>query len=831
MMTSSQVSRVLLAVLCIHQFGLTRGISIGVVSNSTKVERAVQAAIALVNDNPQDFPGVMIELKHQTVTDGTAFSVQQAEHRLIDVGVCVVLTIPFNTDIREISSQNRTKLVPRFRFPPAQPWPRVTDLYMAPLYGVWHQLILDLMTEYSWRSAVVLYDDSIGLQSLERFSDAVSLRGWLILMASLNTKSDLTLDIEETIDVIKKVRKYHIRTFILHCRLDVTKAVLELASDMLLLNGQSHWIITHPDIARDLHVLGRFVNDNVLFTALRLHRQTPKSGNDLEDDLVHDAILAAATGVRKVLSDGASVERTTWCRDGTLLNSIRQGTYPGRTGVVTFDDNGARSDVTIWVLEPVDGIMAEVGTWTKGVGFHRQASTPIHSLSFAFPRRPLRVAVFLNHPWVVLKKDFLNYVGVHQFQGLAVDTLKMAALRKNFTVDVYMNQTSSVAALRREAVKDRADIYLAAKPVRPSLLRHFDVSPSLAELGYAMYVKRPEQSHVGIQAFLRPFSYEVWAYIGISYMAISLLLSVVNAVNPYEWFCLAKRGEASPQEGGTYLPWNSLWNAYGAFAQQGAVTVPQSFAGRFISGAWWFFMTVIVASYTANLAAFLTGSANQPTISSLTSLANRDEMSYGWVGTYSINDFMRASTTEPYATMWKYTEEQNRTNLVSGVRRGLSRTVQGDKYAFITSTAVQHRRYEQLCHLQVVGQKFFTYGFALLFPKGSVYKDEISWEILYLRQEGYLEMLEKQWLTGSGEDICSDKRQTTEDTGVLGAESFMGLFMFLAAGVGIGMVIQLVEVSWFNARGNKRKHDVVRSVSMRVHLTEVLLSGKETTTL
>eukprot|EP00058_Branchiostoma_floridae_P002492 XP_002587980.1 hypothetical protein BRAFLDRAFT_88959 [Branchiostoma floridae] len=543
--------------------GRGQGVGMRVVSNSTKVERAVQAAIALVNDNPQDFPGVMIELKHQTVTDGTAFSVQQAEHRLIDVGVCVVLTIPFNTDIREISSQNRTKLVPRFRFPPAQPWPRVTDLYMAPLYGVWHQLILDLMTEYSWRSAVVLYDDSIGLQSLERFSDAVSLRGWLILMASLNTKSDLTLDIEETIDVIKKVRKYHIRTFILHCRLDVTKAVLELASDMLLLNGQSHWIITHPDIARDLHVLGRFVNDNVLFTALRLHRQTPKSGNDLEDDLVHDAILAAATGVRKVLSDGASVERTTWCRDGTLLNSIRQ-----------------------------------VGTWTKGVGFHRQASTPIHSLSFAFPRRPLRVAVFLNHPWVVLKKDFLNYVGVHQFQGLAVDTLKMAALRKNFTVDVYMNQTSSVAALRREAVKGRkyswwnflfcvyfswncqADIYLAAKPVRPSLLRHFDVSPSLAELGYAMYVKRPEQSHVGIQAFLRPFSYEVWAYIGISYMAISLLLSVVNAVNPYEWFCLAKRGEASPQEGGTYLPWNSLWNAYGAFAQQGAVTVPQSFAGR-----------------------------------------------------------------------------------------------------------------------------------------------------------------------------------------------------------------------------------------------------------
>ncbi|XP_019641579.1 PREDICTED: glutamate receptor ionotropic, kainate 2-like [Branchiostoma belcheri] len=194
---------------------------------------------------------------------------------------------------------------------------------------------------------------------------------------------------------------------------------------------------------------------------------------------------------------------------------------------------------------------------------------------------------------------------------------------------------------------------------------------------------------------------------------------------------------------------------------------------------------------------------------------------------------MRASTTEPYATMWKYTEEQNRTNLVSGNKKGLTKAVQDDKYAFITSTSVQHGHYEQLCNLQMVGQKFFTYGFGILFPKGSVYKDEISWEILFLRQEGYLEMLEKQWLMGShnDEDICSDTRKTVEDMGVLGAESFVGLFLFLAGGIAVGMVVQLVEVSWYHARGNKRKHDVVRSVSMRVHLTEILLSGNETTWL
>ncbi|XP_019641533.1 PREDICTED: glutamate receptor ionotropic, kainate 3-like [Branchiostoma belcheri] len=581
------------------------------VSNSTKLERATEAAVAQVNSDLQDLsPGLTVEVKHQLVTDGNVFSFHQAEQRLVDDGACAVLVIPPNSDTRETSSQNRTKLVPRFHLTAAPHWPLAADLYIAPLYRVLHDVILDLMTTYSWRSAVVLYDDSTGLRSLERLSDAVSLKGWLMLKTNVKTKPDLTLDIEKTKDVIGKLRKsHHITTFILHCGLGVTKAVLELASSMLLLNGESHWIITNPEVGKNPEILDRFTNTDVLFTALRLHQETAEPGSDLEDDLVHDAVMATAAGVRKVLSDGASADRTTWCEDGTLLNSIRQ-----------------------------------VGTWTRGVGIQRHEPAPVQSPSFAFQGRPLRVAVFLHHPWVMLKKDFLDYVGIHQFEGLAVDVLKMAALRRNFSIDVVMNRTFSWGALTRERVKGRsdwskalhlclntyyfqADIFLAAKPVRPGLLRNYDVSPFLAELGYAMFVKRHEQSHVGIQAFLRPFSYQVWAYIGIAYIAISLLLSVVNAVNPYEWFWLAKRGEASPQEGGTYLPWNSLWNVYGAFAQQGAVTVPQSFAGRFISGAWWFFMTVIVASYTANLAAFLTGSADQPTIGSLTNLANRDEAS------------------------------------------------------------------------------------------------------------------------------------------------------------------------------------------------------------
>jgi len=40
--------------------------------------------------------------------------------------------------------------------------------------------------------------------------------------------------------------------------------------------------------------------------------------------------------------------------------------------------------------------------------------------------------------------------------------------------------------------------------------------------------------------------------------------------------------------------------------QQGTDMTPRSISGRIVGGAWWFFSLIIISSYTANLAAFLT---------------------------------------------------------------------------------------------------------------------------------------------------------------------------------------------------------------------------------
>jgi len=51
---------------------------------------------------------------------------------------------------------------------------------------------------------------------------------------------------------------------------------------------------------------------------------------------------------------------------------------------------------------------------------------------------------------------------------------------------------------------------------------------------------------------------------------------------------------------------NSMWMAYGGLVHQGVDIEARSYAGRMITGTWWYFTMLVIAAYTANLTAFLT---------------------------------------------------------------------------------------------------------------------------------------------------------------------------------------------------------------------------------
>lgn len=72
--------------------------------------------------------------------------------------------------------------------------------------------------------------------------------------------------------------------------------------------------------------------------------------------------------------------------------------------------------------------------------------------------------------------------------------------------------------------------------------------------------------------------------------------------------------------------------------------VCRSLSGRIVGGVWWFFTLIIISSYTANLAAFLTVERMVSPIESAEDLAKQTEIAYGTLDSGSTKEFFRVRT-------------------------------------------------------------------------------------------------------------------------------------------------------------------------------------------
>ena len=101
---------------------------------------------------------------------------------------------------------------------------------------------------------------------------------------------------------------------------------------------------------------------------------------------------------------------------------------------------------------------------------------------------------------------------------------------------------------------------------------------------------------------------------------------------------------------------NSFWFAISALMQQGCDFTPRSLSGRIVGSVWWFFTLILISSYTANLAAFLTVERMVTPINSPEDLAAQTEVQYGTLYHGSTWDFFRVS--------YSHNNNNNHNNLI-----------------------------------------------------------------------------------------------------------------------------------------------------------------------
>ena len=85
--------------------------------------------------------------------------------------------------------------------------------------------------------------------------------------------------------------------------------------------------------------------------------------------------------------------------------------------------------------------------------------------------------------------------------------------------------------------------------------------------------------------------------------AMTLFMYIVDYLSPYG---NRKTAKETNEPGDEFSLYNSLWFATASMLQQGPDNTPKSPSGRLLASSFWFFVLLMISTYTANLAAFFT---------------------------------------------------------------------------------------------------------------------------------------------------------------------------------------------------------------------------------
>ncbi|KAH7950707.1 hypothetical protein HPB51_028259 [Rhipicephalus microplus] len=238
---------------------------------------------------------------------------------------------------------------------------------------------------------------------------------------------------------------------------------------------------------------------------------------------------------------------------------------------------------------------------------------------------------------------------------------------------------------------------------------------------------------------------------------------------------------------------NSCWFIVSAILRQGCGLFPRTASARIIAATWWIFSFVLVSSYTANLAAFLTKERLLSPIESAEDLAKQSTVRYGCVRSGSTYALFKEWKHETYEMMWHAMKE----DLVSSIAEGIGRVERGG-YAFLMDSTSIEYVVRRRCQLKQIGGLLDSKGYGIATPHGSPYRNILSSTLLRLQERGTLQKFKDRWWKVrdplKGCPTTEAGKSKTDAASELGLRTVGGVFVVLLAGLGLACLIAFAEL-------------------------------------
>jgi len=284
----------------------------------------------------------------------------------------------------------------------------------------------------------------------------------------------------------------------------------------------------------------------------------------------------------------------------------------------------------------------------------------------------------------------------------------------------------------------------------------------------------------------------------------------VHRITPYEW-SNPHPCKSDPDELETdFTASNALWFGIGSFLCQGSDILPKAISTRMVAGMWWFFTLIMISSYTANLAAFLTAAKMDSPVNSAEDLAKQTKIKYGTYCCGSTNAFFQSSTIPTYQKLNAFMESAKPSVYTATNGAGIERVRKEDgMYAFFMEGASIEYNVERKCDLTQIGGLLDSKGYGVALPPGSPYTRAISAGILALQEKGILQKLKIKWwkeMHGGGQCVSGGEGASSAQ---LGLPNLGGVFIVLTGGMIVSCFIAVLEFMWEN---RKMASDPTKSV-------------------
>ncbi|XP_055931528.1 glutamate receptor ionotropic, kainate 2-like isoform X2 [Argiope bruennichi] len=544
--------------------------------------------------------------------------------------------------------------------------------------------------------------------------------------------------------------------------------------------------------------------------------------------LMFDSVYALAEGLHS-LQQGMDLrpanvsceEEVPWTDGSSLFNYINSVEFAGLTGKVQFKE-GRRSSVKFDLLKLRENSLEKVGEWTTGGGLNITNHAVFHE--FGTTNITLKVTTIESTPYVMIKAD-KNLTGNDRFEGFCIDLLKTIADLLGFSYELYIvpdkkfgaenTSTGEWNGLVREIIDKTADLAVAPMTINYARESVIDFTKPYMNLGIGILFKLPKSMPSRLFSFMSPLAVDIWIYVLAAYALVSLCMFIVARFSPYEWQnphpCFSDSGVMENQ----FSLANSFWFTIVTLMHQGCDLNPKATSTRIIGAMWWFFTLIMISSYTANLAAFLTVERMITPIESVEDLAEQNKIAYGTLEGGSTMTFFRDSKIETYQKMWRFME--NRPSVfVSDYEEGIKRVLEGN-YAFLMESTILDYSVQRDCNLTQVGGLLDSKGYGIATPMGSPWRDKISLAILDLQEKGVIQMLYNKWWKGSGVSCAREDKNKEGKANSLGVGNIGGVFVVLLCGLAVAIVAAIVEFFW-----NSRKHAQTERQSLCSEMAEEL---------